>query len=156
MKARVLALIAMLIVPCAAGAWIAYGFKSGMSRFDATSHLADRQSLAITEGMRQTLAGSADGDLVYDLVYCATPQRLYLMRYRLPDTPAAFVRTLEKFERRYGEPEGLGDISAQLDPAAWEHAVITLLWNLNEAETILLTRDADGARVEFQDVSVCR
>ena len=156
MLAKSILLFSALLLPCQVFAWIAYGFKSGMSRFDAAGHLADRQSLVVTEDSGHTLASSTDGGLRYELVYCASPQLLYLMRYRLPDSRAAFSKALQKFTGRYGEPEGIDEVSAVLESPAWESADISLLWSLNESETVLLARDRDGSRVEFQDVSVCR
>lgn len=156
MTARSILLLVAVALPCQAQAWIAYGFKSGMSRFDVGEQLAEKDSMVITESPRQTDAGSQSDARQYRLVYCSTPQLLYLMRYRLPDDPASFARTLQKLERRYGEPEGLGDSFALPDSIDRPDETLTAIWSLNEFETILLTRDRSGIHVEFQDVSVCR
>lgn len=156
MWAKSILLIAALLLPCQSFAWIAYGFKSGMSRFDVSRLLAEKDSLVITEGTRQTDAASQTDDRHYSLVYCATPQRLYLMRYRLSDDPASLARTLQKLELRYGEPEGLDEASGYTGSDDQAAAGLAAIWSLNEYETVLLTRDRDGMHVEFQDVSVCR
>lgn len=155
MPLRSILLVIAIALPCRADAWIAYGFKSGMSRFDVTERLSERELQVITQGLRQTDAASRAGEQQFRLVYCSTPQLLYLMRYRLPDDPASFAKTLRKLERRYGEPEGLGDSSAYRDSIDQPGAKLTAIWNLNEFETILLIRDQSGMHVEFQDVSVC-
>jgi hypothetical protein len=156
MKFLTIPLLAALLVPGEGMAWIAYGFKSGMSRFEVASQLSEHTSLAVTEGARETLVHAIADDTGYSLVYCSTPQKLYLMKFGLPDSAQEFARTLAKFERRYGEPEGLERAASYLNPGKWDDAEVSLIWNLNEFETILLTRDAEGARAEFQDVAVCR
>ena len=155
LHSKTILLAAALLLPCQSFAWIAYGFKSGMSRFDVSELLAERDSLVITEAARQTEVRGSTDDRQYSLVYCATPQRLYLMRYRLPDDPESFVQTLQKLESRYGEPEGLGDSFAYTHSKDQQDAKLTAIWNLNEYEPVLLIRDQNGMQVEFQDVSVC-
>ena len=149
-------LIAAMLFPCQGLGWIAYGFKSGTSRFDVAQQLAEDRSLLTTENAEQTFAARLDGQPQYTLEYCSSPHRLYLMKYTLPDSREVFARTLAKFERRYGSPEGLDKATAYLQSDDPQDIEITLIWNLNESETILLTRDASGLRAEFQDVSVCR
>ena len=78
MKIRIIVLIAMLIMSSQSKAWIAYGFQSGMSRFDVTRYLSDNESLVITEGAQQTYAGPNDNKTKYNLIYCSTPHKLYL------------------------------------------------------------------------------
>ena len=147
--------IALLFVSCQSQAWIAYGFKSGMSRFDVSRYLADRQLPVISEGAQRTIAGSGDRQAKYDLVYCSSPQKLYLMKYRLADTAAVFGATLEKFERRYGEPEGLNHLPDNWQTGAWHDVEISLIWDVSESETILLKHGENGTSTEFQDLSVC-
>ncbi len=137
-------------------AWIAYGFQSGMSRFAVTRHLADRASWVITDGERQTQAGPSENRAQYSLVYCSTPQKLYLMRFRLDGSLEAFAETREKFERRYGEPTPLQPQADSYDTAAWAEAEVSFLWDVNESETVLLTHSGGGTSAEFQDLSVCR
>jgi hypothetical protein len=145
-------LIATLILSSPAAAWIAYGFKSGMSRFEVTGYLADRAFLVITEGAEQTFAGPQANRGKYNLVYCSSPQKLYLLKFKLEDTPAQFDKTREKYEKRYGNPEVLNDWGAE----NWEDAEVALMWDLNEFETILLTHGSAGSSAEFQDLSVCK
>ena len=156
MKTPLAVLIAALLFPCQGLGWIAYGFKSGMSRFDVARQLAEDPSVLTTEQAGQTLAATRDGRPRYVLGYCSSPHRLYLMKFALPDSREVFARTLAKFERRYGSPEALDKAAAYLRADGQEDIEVTLIWNLNESETILLTRDAGGTRAEFQDVSVCR
>ena len=156
MKAPLAALIVAMLFPCQGFGWIAYGFKSGMSRFDVAAQLAENKALLITEKARQTLAVTLDGEPGYALEYCSSPHRLYLMKFALPDSREAFAQALAKFERRYGSPEGLDEAEEYLRLDDRTDFEVTLIWNLNESETILLTRDAGGLRAEFQDVSVCR
>ena len=68
----------MLIMSSQSKAWIAYGFQSGMSRFDVTRYLSDNESLVITEGAQQTYAGPNDNKTKYNLIYCSKPHKLYL------------------------------------------------------------------------------
>ncbi|MDC1287542.1 hypothetical protein N8198_06620 [Gammaproteobacteria bacterium] len=151
MRIRTSLLIALLIMSSPAAAWIAYGFKSGMSRFEVTGHLSDKSALVITEGAQQTFAGPDDNKTKYTLVYCSSPQILYLMKFRLADSRSEFVKTKQKYKKRYGKPEGLDDWGS----ANWEDADVSLIWDLNESETILLTHDSNGTSAEFQDLSVC-
>ena len=155
MKPGLWLMIAMLLLPCQGKAWIAFGFKSGMSRFAVTRQLADNDALLISDDERQTLAGPRDNRSKYNLVYCATPQKLYLMRFRLDDSLEAFVETKQKFEKRYGEPTALHSDSQQPDAAAWANADVSYLWDVNESETILLSRTDSGTSAEFQDLAVC-
>jgi len=152
MKLTIILLVATLIMPSPAAAWIAYGFKSGMSRFEVTGYLADKKSLVITEGAEQTFAGTGDNPAKYNLVYCSSPQKLYLLKFRLEDSPAQFDKTRQKYEKRYGNPDVLNDWGSE----NWEDADVALIWDLNESETILLTHGSDGSSAEFQDLSVCK
>lgn len=156
MKIKTTLLIAMLIISGRSEAWIAYGFKSGMSRFDVVESLSDKESFVVTEDARQTFAGPADNTTKYNLVYCSTPQKLYLMKFRLADSHAVFMQAREKYEKRYGKPEGQDYISDNLATENWEDADISLIWDINEFETILLTHGKNGTSAEFQDVSVCQ
>ena len=149
-------LIAMLVIPGQCKAWIAYGFKSGMSRFDVQRYLSEKASFVITEDARQTFAGADDNNTKYNLVYCSSPQILYLMKFRLSDSLAAFARAKEKYEKRYGKPEELGHASDYRRNEAGKAVDISLLWVINESETILLTHSKQGTVAEFQDVSVCQ
>lgn len=152
MKLTIILLVATLIMPSPAAAWIAYGFKSGMSRFEVTGYLADKKSLVITEGAEQTFAGTGDNPAKYNLVYCSSPQKLYLLKFKLGDSAAQFEKTREKYEKRYGNPDVLNDWGSE----NWEEADVALVWDLNESETILLTHGSDGSSAEFQDLSVCK
>jgi hypothetical protein len=156
LKARIILLIAVLAVPGQSQAWIAYGFKSGMSRFDVERYLSEKESLVISEDAGQTFAGPDGSDSRYDLIYCATPQKLYLMKFRLSDSLTVFKKTKEKYEKRYGKPEGLGHGSDDWGTNSWDSVDISLMWVINESETILLTHDGQGTVAEFQDVSVCK
>ena len=156
MKTRIIVLIAMLVISGQSKAWIAYGFKSGMSRFDVQGYLSEKESFVITENAQQTLAGPDDHISKYNLVYCSTPQKLYLMKFRLSDSLLVFEQVKEKYERRYGKPESSGQASDYLDNENWEASSISLLWVINESETILLTHSNQGTVAEFQDVSVCK
>ena len=118
--------------------------------------LSDKESFVVTEDARQTFAGPADNTTKYNLVYCSTPQKLYLMKFRLADSHAVFMQAREKYEKRYGKPEGQDYISDNLATGNWEDAVISLIWDINEFETILLTHGKNGTSAEFQDVSVCQ
>ena len=55
MKIKTTLLIAMLIISGQSKAWIAYGFKSGMSRFDVVESLSDKESFVVTEDARLTI-----------------------------------------------------------------------------------------------------
>jgi hypothetical protein len=156
MKITIAMLVAMLLVPCQSEAWIAYGFRSGMSRFEVSKYLAAREFPVVTESAQQTFAGAGDSATKYNMVYCSTPQKLYLMKYWLDDSPEVFVQTLEKYEKRYGKPEGLEDLAGYLNSRNWQDTDFSLIWDLRESETILLTHDLDGTRTEFQDISVCK
>jgi hypothetical protein len=152
MKSRIILLIATLILSSPAAAWIAYGFKSGMSRFEVSGYLADKAFLEITEGAEQTFAGPRDNRAKYNLVYCSSPQKLYLLKFKLGDSAALFDKTREKYAKRYGNPDILNDWGSE----NWDEADIALVWDLNESETILLTHGSDGTSAEFQDLSVCK
>jgi hypothetical protein len=155
MKARIIMLIAMLVISGQSKAWIAYGFQSGMSRFDVQRYLLEKESFVITEDAQQTLAGPGNNITRYNLIYCSTPQKLYLMKFRLSDSLAEFDKAKQKYNRRYGKPESSGQASEYLDNENWEASSISLLWVINESETILLTHSNQGTVAEFQDVSVC-
>ena len=142
----------MSVVSSPSAAWIAYGFQSGMSRFEVTGHLFDRKSLVITEGAQQTLAGPDENQTKYNLVYCSSPQKLYLLKLRLADSRADFVKTKEKYEKRYGKPDGLG----AWESTNWEDVEVSFIWGLNDSETILLTHSNNQTSAEFQDLSVCK
>jgi len=149
-------LIALLAACGRSEAWIAYGFKSGMSRFEVERYLSDNGSLVITEDAQQTYAGP-DGDQArYNLVYCSTPQRLYLMKFRLPDSRDAFIEARKKYASRYGEPEGADSAASDSTSTDWADVDVSLIWYLSESETILLNHDSAGTSAEFQDISVCK
>ena len=152
---RIIALIALLVFSSQSTAWIAYGFKSGMSRFDVIGYLSDNESLVITDGAQQTYAGPKDNQAKYNLVYCSKPQKLYLMQYSLDDSLEEFVKTKEKYEKRYGEPTPLDNKSDHWESENWENVDISFIWDLNESETILLTHSNQGTSAEYQDLSVC-
>ena len=152
MKTRIILLVSLLVVPGPSAAWIAYGFQSGMSRFEVTGHLFDKESLVITEGEQQTLAGPDDNKTKYNLVYCSSPQKLYLLRLRLADSRADFVKVKDKYEKRYGKPDGLD----AWESANWEDVDVSFIWGLNESETILLTHSNNQTSAEFQDLSICK
>jgi hypothetical protein len=152
MKTRIILLIATMMMSSPVAAWIAYGFQSGMSRFEVTRHLSDKEGLFITEGAQQTYAGPGDDSKKYNLIYCSSPQKLYLMKFRLAASRAEFVKAKEKYEKRYGKPDGPNDWEA----ANWEDAEVSFIWDLNESETILLTRSGNETGAEFQDLSVCK
>ena len=155
MKTRTILLLAMLLGPGQSAAWIAYGFQSGMSRFEVARNLSENHSLVVSEGAQQTWAGPDEDTIQYHLSYCSTPQRLYVMKFSLPDSPQAFVEARKKYERRYGEPVGLNSLSTERDFANWTDSEILLIWHVSELETIVLSHDSNGTRAEFQDVSVC-
>ena len=146
----------MSVVSSPSAAWIAYGFQSGMSRFEVTGHLFDRKSLVITEGAQQTLAGPDENQTKYNLVYCSSPQKLYLLKLRLADSRADFVKTKEKYEKRYGEPTPLDSKSDSWESENWEYVDISFIWDINESETVVLTHSNKGTSAEFQDLSVCQ
>jgi hypothetical protein len=156
MNIRLTILIAAMIIPGQSEAWIAYGFKSGMSRFDVTRYLYEKERFDISGDDQQSVAATDDGEIIYRLVYCSTPQKLYLMKFRLVDSPAVFMKTLEKYEKRYGEPEGLNDVPDYRESDNWEDVDVSLIWDLNESETILLTHNSNGTITEFQDISICQ
>jgi hypothetical protein len=152
MKTRIVLFITLLIVSGPGAAWIAYGFQSGMSRFEVTRQLTDKESLVITEGAQQMYAGPDDNKTKYSLVYCASPQKLYLMKFRLAESRADFVKVKQKYEKRYGKPDG----SDAWESANWEDVDVSFIWGLNESETILLTHRNNQTSAEFQDLSVCQ
>ncbi len=154
-KIRIILLIAMLSIYSQSKAWIAYGFKSGMSRFDVVRYLSEKESLVITDGAQQTYAGPINDRAKYNLIYCSTPQKLYLMRFSLDDTLEEFVKTKEKYEKRYGKPTSLGSKSDNWDSETWENIDTSFIWDTTEYETILLTHTTNGTIAEFQDLSVC-
>jgi len=156
MTTRIIVLLAMLLASGQSEAWIAYGFKSGMSRFDVHRYLAKKESLVVTEDVQQTLAGADENDTSYRFIYCSTPQKLYLMKFRLGASLAEFINEKEKYERRYGKPEGPGEVSDSREKANWEAMDISLIWIINESETILLTHGHNGTVAEFHDVSICK
>ena len=78
-----------------------------------------------------------------------------MMKFSLPDSPQAFARASEKYEKRYGKPEGRDVLSVNRDLADWAEFDILLIWHIGESETILLSHDDNGVLAEFQDVSVC-
>jgi hypothetical protein len=152
MKTRIVLFITLLIVSGPGAAWIAYGFQSGMSRFVVSRQLTDKESLVITEGAQQMYAGPDDNKTKYSLVYCASPQKLYLMKFRLAESRADFVKVKQKYEKRYGKPDG----SDAWESANWEDVDVSFIWGLNESETILLTHRNNQTSAEFQDLSVCQ
>ena len=152
MKTRLVLLIALSIVSSPVAAWIAYGFQSGMSRFEVAGHLFDKESLIITEGEQRTFAGPGDNKTKYNLVYCSSPQKLYLLKLRLAGSRVDFVKAKEKYEKRYGKPDGLD----AWESANWEDVDVSFIWGLNESETILLTHSNNQTSAEFQDLSVCK
>jgi hypothetical protein len=117
-----------------------------------TGQVYHNATLVITEGVQQTLAGPDDNNTKYNFVYCSSPQKLYLLKLRLADSRADFVKTKEKYEKRYGKPDGLDD----WESANWEDIDVSFIWGLNESETILLTRSNKQTSAEFQDLSVCK
>jgi hypothetical protein len=151
MRKRIILLIAMMIMSSPGAAWIAYGFQSGMSRFEVSRQLSEKGALVITVGAQQTFAGPGDNQRKYNLIYCSSPQKLYLLKFRLADSQAEFVKAKKKYEKRYGKPEGPDD----WDSTNWGDVEISFIWDLNESETILLTRSASETSAEFQDLSVC-
>ena len=129
----------MLVISSQSKAWIAYGFKSGMSRFDVIRYLSDNESMVITDGEQQTYAGPEDNKAKYNLIYCSIPQKLYLMQFSLDDSLEVFVKTKANYQ----------------DSEAWENIDISFIWDINEFETILLTHTGQETSAEFQDLSVC-
>ena len=146
----------MLVMSSQSKAWIAYGFKSGMSRFDVIRYLSDNESLVITDGAQQTYAGPEDNKTKYNFNYCSKPQKLYLMKFSLENSLEVFVKTKEKYEKRYGEPTPLDYKSDNWESENWEYVDISFIWDLNESETIVLTHSKNGTHAEFQDLSVCK
>lgn len=126
-----------------------------MSRLDVTRHLYEKDSFVITDGDKQTKAGPENNQSQYQFVYCATPQKLFLMRFRLDDSFEAFIKTKKKFEKRYGQPAPLDTGSDYRDSANWENVEVAFLWHLNDSENILLIHAGNGTSAEFQDLSVC-
>lgn len=155
-KAVVAAWLALLALPVPGHAWLAHGFGSGMSRVDVSRYLSDKELAVITESDRQTFAGESGERPRYHLVYCSSPQKLYQMTFRLGDSPSAFVKTLQKYEKRYGAPEGLEQPPGSWNRDNWLNTRVSLIWHLGDSETILLTHDKDGSSAEFQDLSVCQ
>ena len=151
MRKRIILLIAMMIMSSPGAAWIAYGFQSGMSRFEVSRQLSENDALVTAEDAQQTFAGPDDNPGKYNLIYCASPQKLYLLKFRLTDSQAEFVKAKKKYEKRYGKPEGPDDWGSR----NWGDVEISFIWDLNESETILLTRSANETSAEFQDLSVC-
>ena len=154
-KIRIILLVVMSVVSGQSKAWIAYGFKSGMSRFDVITYLSDNESLVITDGAKQTYAGPEENKTKYKLIYCSKPQKLYLMQFSLGDSLEIFVKTKEKYEKRYGEPTPLDSNSDSWESENWAYVDISFIWDLNESETIVLTHTKSGTSAEFQDLSVC-
>ena len=142
----------MMLISSPGAAWIAYGFQSGMSRFEVSRQLSEKDALVINEGAQQTFAGPGDNHGKYNLIYCSSPQKLYLLKFKLADSRAEFVKAKRKYEKRYGKPEGPHD----WESTSWEDIEISFIWDLNESETILLTRSANETSAEFQDLSVCQ
>ena len=142
----------MMIVSSPAAAWIAYGFQSGMSRFEVSRQLSEKEALVVTEGAQQTFAGPGDNQRKYNLAYCSSPQKLYLLKFRLAGSRAEFMKAKKKYEKRYGKPEGPHDWDST-NPGDVD---VSFIWDLNEFETILLTRSASETSAEFQDLSVCQ
>ena len=155
MTVRLIVLITLFMLSSQSHAWIAFGFKSGMSRFDVNRYLAERESFVITEGAQHTFAGPADNRSQYNLVYCSTPQKLYLMKYSMVDSPEVFLQTAEKFEKRYGKLAGADYRTEYWKSGNWADLDISLIWDISESETILLTHRDNATSAEFQDVSVC-
>ena len=142
----------MMSVSTPGAAWIAYGFQSGMSRFEVSRQLSEKDTLVITEGAQQTFVGPGENHRKFNLIYCSSPQKLFLLKLRLADSRAEFVKAKKKYEKRYGKPEGPRD----WESTNWEDVEISFIWDLNEFETILLRRKANETSAEFQDLSVCR
>ena len=146
----------MLLMPSQSNAWIAYGFKSGMSRFDIMGYLSDNESLVTTEGEQQMYVGPGNDKTRYKLIYCSVPQKLYLMQYNLADSLEVFVKTKEKYEKRYGQPSRQDSNFDDWETEHWESVDVSFIWDLNESETILLRHGSDGTHAEFQDLSACQ
>jgi len=145
----------MLVMSSQSKAWIAYGFKSGVNRFDVIKHLSDNESLVVTESEREMYVGPNDNKTKYKLIYCSVPQKLYLMQYSLDDSLEVFVKTKEKYEKRYGKPSRQDSKSDDWQFENWDDVDVSFIWDLNESETILLTHSKNGTSAEFQDLSVC-
>ena len=153
---RTIVLITLIIMSGQSKAWIAFGFQSGMSRFDATRYLSENDTLVISDGAQQTYAGPVDNKQKYHLIYCSKPQKLYLMQFKLSDSRAVFMETKEKFEKRYGTPSQQDSASDHWETENWENVSISFAWELNEYETILLERRDNETSAEFQNLSVCK
>ena len=145
----------MLVMSSQSKAWIAYGFKSGVNRFDVIKHLSDNESLVVTESEREMYVGPNDNKTKYKLIHCSVPQKLYLMQYNLSDSLEVFVKTKEKYEKRYGKPSRQDSKSDDWESENWEYVDISFIWDLNESETIVLSHSSNGTHAEFQDLSVC-
>jgi hypothetical protein len=78
------------------------------------------------------------------------------MQFSLDDSLEVFVKTKEKYEKRYGEPTPLDNKSDYWESEHWENVDISFIWDLNESETILLKHNKKGTSAEFQDLSVCK
>lgn len=153
---RTIVLIAFILMSGQGKAWIAFGFQSGMSRFDVTRYLSDNGSLVISDGEQQTYAGPEDDKSKYNLIYCSRPQKLYMMQFKLADSRAVFEKTKAKFEKRYGNPSQLDSASDYRKTENWENVSISVTWELNEYETIVLERRDNETIAEFQDLSICK
>ena len=156
MTLRSLLFAALFVISAQAQAWIAYGFQSGMSRFSVEGHLVDDGLLVTTGSDGETLAGPEESRARYQLAYCSSPQKLFRMRYRLADSRDVFDATRHKFERRYGTPDSSGELTDSASAEDWRNTDVSLIWQLNQTETILLEHDRDGTIAEFQDLSVCQ
>ena len=152
---RVVLLASLLVISGQSQAWIAFGFKSGMSRFDVVRYLSNKESWVINDGSRQTSGGPDDAPEKYTMIYCSRPQKLYLMQFRPGDSLEQFEQLRKKFEKRYGEPTPLNTAANYRESATWDDVDVSFIWDLNELETILLKHDRNGTRAEFQDLSVC-
>lgn len=155
-RLRILLLIAMLVMSSQGKAWIAFGFQSGMSRFDVVRYLADKESFVVTDGATQTYAGPEDNKSKYNLIYCSKPHKLYLMQFKLADSRTVFMETKQKFEKRYGKPKRLDSRSDNWETGNWGNVSIAFMWDLNEFETIVLEHRNNETSAEFQDLSICK
>jgi len=77
------------------------------------------------------------------------------MQYSLDDSLEVFVKTKEKYEKRYGKPSRQDSKSDDWQFENWDDVDVSFIWDLNESETILLTHSKNGTSAEFQDLSVC-
>ena len=153
---KTLVLIALILMSGQGKAWIAFGFQSGMSRFDVTRYLSDNRSLVISDSAQQTYAGPVNNTSKYNLIYCSRPQKLFLMQFRLADSRAVFLKTKEKFEKRYGNHSQLESTSDYWETENWENVSISFTWELNDYETIVLEHRDNETIAEFQDLSICK